>query len=128
MFSAKEDQERESGDDLARGLGRWFKVVKPKKNRRFEKPGKAMLLEKELVKEARSILRSQFLRITRKVSRDIERPATEKDPCTTTQAVLPQVPSALLDNEVHEVVHDPFGDDLNDPVGWQLFYGSRVSS
>ena len=63
MFSAKEDQERESGDDPARGLGRRFKVVKPKKNKKFKKPGKAMLLEKELAKEARSILRSQFLRI-----------------------------------------------------------------
>ena len=31
MFSAKEDQESESGDDPTRGLGRWFKVVKPKK-------------------------------------------------------------------------------------------------
>ena len=35
MFSAKEDQESESGEYPTRGLGRWFKVVKPKKNRRF---------------------------------------------------------------------------------------------
>ena len=31
MFSAEEDQESESGDDPTRGLGRWFKVVKPRK-------------------------------------------------------------------------------------------------
>ena len=29
MFSVKEDQE--SSDDPTRGLGRWFKVVKPKR-------------------------------------------------------------------------------------------------
>ena len=75
-----------------------------------------MLLEKELVKVANSMPRSQFLRITRKVSGDIEGPALDLDLCTTTQAVPPQVPSTLLDNEVQEVVDDPFGDDLNDPV------------
>ena len=31
MFSAKEEQESESSDDPLRGLGRWFKVVKPNK-------------------------------------------------------------------------------------------------
>ena len=41
----KEDQE--SSDDPTRGLGRWFKVVKPENNMRFEKLGKSMLLEKE---------------------------------------------------------------------------------
>ena len=38
------------------------------------------------------------------------------DLCTTTQAVPTQVPSTLLDNEVQEVVDDPFGDASNDPV------------
>ena len=36
--------------------------------------------------------------------------------CTTTQTVHPQVPSTLLDNEAPEVLDDPFGNDLNDPV------------
>ena len=54
-----------------------------------------MLLEKELVKVANSMPRSQFWRITRKVSRDIEGPATDKDLCHTTQAVPAQVPSSL---------------------------------
>ena len=67
LFSAKEDQESESGDDPTRGLGRWFTVVKPKKNSRFEKPITATILEKELVKVENSMPRSQFLRITREV-------------------------------------------------------------
>ena len=47
-----------------------------------------MLHGKELVKVANSMPRSQFLRVTRKVSGDIEGPATDMDLCTTTQAVL----------------------------------------
>ena len=123
MFSAKEDRDSESSDDPTRGLGGWFKVVNIKKNRRFEKPFKAMLLEKELVKVANNMPRSQFLRITRKASWDIEGPALDMDLCTTTQSVSPQVPSTLLDNEAPEVLDNPFGNDLNDlvstPVGWQ---------
>ena len=79
-------------------------------------PEKAILLEKELVKIANSMPRSQFLRNYTKVSTDIEGPALDMDLCTTSQPVHPQVLSTLLDNEVQEVIDDPFGDDLNDPV------------
>ena len=60
--------------------------------------------------------RSQCLRITRKVSRDIEGPVLDMDLSIATPAVSQQVPSTLLDNEVLEVPDDPFGNDLNDPV------------
>ena len=49
-----------------------------------------MLFEKELLKVANSMLEAQLLRITRKASRDIERPAIHMDLFTTAQAVLPQ--------------------------------------
>ena len=39
QWKKQEDQESESGDNPARGLGRWFKVVKSKKNMRFENLG-----------------------------------------------------------------------------------------
>ena len=60
-----------------------------------------MLLEKELVKVASSMPGSQFLRITRKVSREIEGPAIDMDLCTATH--LPQVPSTLMDNELQRL-------------------------
>ena len=46
-----------------------------------------MLLEKELVEGPNSVPKSQFLRITRNVSRVIESSANDMDLCTTTQVV-----------------------------------------
>ena len=59
---------------------------------------------------------ARFLNITRKVSRDIEGPGSDMDLCNTTQIVPTPVPSTVQENEVQEVIDDPFGDDLNDLV------------
>ena len=87
-----------------------------------------MLLEKELVKVANSMLESPFLRITREVSWDIDRPVLEMDLSIAAPALSQQVPSTLLDNEMPEVLDDPVGNDLSHPVatpfGYQQFCGS----
>ena len=68
---------------------------------------KARLLGKELAKVANSMPRSQFLRISRKVTGDIERPALEMDLSIATPALSSQVPATMRDNEVQEVPDDP---------------------
>ena len=76
-------------------VGRWFKVVKLEKMGGSKNPAKSMLLEKELVRVANSMPKAHFLRITRKVSRDIEGSANDMDLCATTQVVPTPVHSAL---------------------------------
>ena len=66
-----------------------------KNERFFQRPGKSMLLGKELVKVANSMPKAQFLRTTRKVSGDIEGSVNDMDLCAATQVVLSPVHSAL---------------------------------
>ena len=113
MFSATEEQE--SSDDATRGLGRWFEVVKPEK-RRFEKPGKSMFMEEEMVEVATSIPKAEFLRITRKLTRDTGSSASDMDLCTATQVVPTPLQFVRQENEVPGASDDPLLNDLSDPA------------
>ena len=74
---------------------------------------KASLLEKELVKVANSMPWSQFLRTTRKVTRDIERPRARDGAKYCYTCCILASSFTLRDNEVQEVPDDPFGNDSN---------------
>ena len=61
--------------------------------------GKSMLTEKELVRVAISMPKAEFLRITRKLTRDISGSAIDLDLCTTTPVVLTPVLLVRQENE-----------------------------
>ena len=82
-----------------------------------------MLMEKQLVDVSTSMPQAEFLRITRKVTRDIRGSANDMDLCITTQVV--PTPMHVVRQEMRYQSDDPLLVDLNDPaatpIGLQLF-------